>query len=228
MNKQFYSQFKFNKMGRYLTGVNGAFSGKVGSAIGSNWRNVDYMRGLSKRRKKGASELQLAQQMKFALCADQLRVIKDVLNIGFSDKKLNKITGYNAAVRLFLAEAIIGEYPSFGIDYSKMKISKGSLNPLSDVSITVISDISLTWIYDVTMLNTYADDKVMFVFYNQDKKAYRAFDQAVREDGSFSVPFGGSEGEVIHIWAFCIKRDGTAVSNSMYVGNVTITLPLAI
>ena len=135
-------------MGTYSTGANGAFSGKVGSVIGSNWRSVDYLRGLSKRKKKGASELQLAQQMRFALCANQLRVIKDVLNLGFSDKKLNKITGYNAAVKIFLSEAVTGEYPNYGIDYSKIKLSKGSLYP-GELSVRLDSEIVISWTNDV-------------------------------------------------------------------------------
>ena len=206
-------------MGRYSTGANGAFSGKVGSVIGSNWRNVDYLRGLAKRKKRGASELQLAQQMRFTLCANQLRVIKDVLNIGFSDKKLNKITGYNAAVRLFLSEAITGEYPNYGVDYSKITMAKGSLIPLSDVSIVVEENISLNWVPEFS-LSAFADDRLFVIVYNENTKSYRLFDQAKRGDETMSFPFGKNITDVLHIWMFCIKRDGSAVSDSNYVGTI--------
>lgn len=209
-------------MGRYSIGVNGAFSGKIGSAIGSNWRNVDYMRGLAKRRKKGSSELQLAQQMRFALCANQLRVIKDLLNLGFSDKKLNKITGYNAAVRLFLNEAITGEYPTYAVDYSKMTISKGSLLPLTRVRIVIGTEISLHWTPEFNKMNSHQDDHLFFLLYNQDTKSYRLFDQAVREDGTISIPFGGEPDDVQHIWVFCVKRDSSAVSDSLYIGSAIV------
>lgn len=36
-------------MATYSKGTNGAFSGKVGRVIGSNWRSTDYLKGLSKK-----------------------------------------------------------------------------------------------------------------------------------------------------------------------------------
>jgi len=35
-------------MATYSKGANGAFSGKLGRVIGSNWRSTDYLKGLSK------------------------------------------------------------------------------------------------------------------------------------------------------------------------------------
>lgn len=211
-------------MGKYSIGVNGAFSGKIGSAIGSNWRNVDYMRGLAKRRKRGTSDLQLAQQMRFALCANQLRVIKDLLNVGFSDKKLNKITGYNAAVRFFLNEAITGEYPTFGVDYSKMRISRGSLDKLTELNMTIDTSISIVWKPEFNVFSAFADDTLFFLLYNENMKSYRLFDEAKRQDGTISISFGSSPGDVVHVWVFGIKRDGVAVSDSQYVGTVTVPI----
>ncbi|WP_157258045.1 DUF6266 family protein [Pedobacter ginsenosidimutans] len=36
-------------MATYSKGANGAFPGKVGSIIGSNWRSIDYLKGLPKK-----------------------------------------------------------------------------------------------------------------------------------------------------------------------------------
>ena len=111
-------------MATYSKGANGAFSGKVGSVIGSSWRSVDYLRGLPKKSSKASTEPQLAQRTRFALAARYLSPIKDILNIGFKDKQLNKITGYNAAVKIFLNQAVTGDYPDFVIDFSKVVLSK--------------------------------------------------------------------------------------------------------
>lgn len=51
-------------MARFLKGINGAYSGKVGSVIGSNWRGVDYVRSLSRISKKKISDAQLEQRSK--------------------------------------------------------------------------------------------------------------------------------------------------------------------
>jgi len=54
-------------MVRFLKGIKEAYSGKVGSVIGSSWRGVDYVRSLSKISNKKASEGQIAQRAKFAM-----------------------------------------------------------------------------------------------------------------------------------------------------------------
>ena len=210
-------------MGTYSTGANGAFSGKVGSVIGSNWRSVDYLRGLSKRKKKGASELQLAQQMRFALCANQLRVIKDVLNLGFSDKKLNKITGYNAAVKIFLSEAVTGEYPNYGIDYSKIKLSKGSLYP-GELSVRLDSEIVISWTNDVNDFNSSTNDKLLIIIFNENKKFYKLNDAHTRDEQGISIPLSGNPNDVLHFWSFFVKSDRSVVSDSQYIGTVTVPL----
>ena len=115
-------------MAMYSKGTNGAFSGKAGSIVGSNWRGVDYLKSMPKKSNKKGSELQLAQRRKFALAPLYLSPIKDILNIGFKDKQLNKTTGYNAAVKIFLNNAIVGDYPDFAIDFSQIVLSKGSPN----------------------------------------------------------------------------------------------------
>jgi hypothetical protein len=86
------------------------------------------MKGLSKKSSKPTTNKQLAQRSKFALAPLYLSPIKDILNIGFKDKQLNKITGYNAAVKIFLNQAVSGSYPDFVIDFSKVVFSEGSLS----------------------------------------------------------------------------------------------------
>jgi hypothetical protein len=44
-------------MAMYSKGANGAFSGKVGSIIGSNWPSIDYLKGLPKKSSKSISGL---------------------------------------------------------------------------------------------------------------------------------------------------------------------------
>ncbi|WP_229707698.1 DUF6266 family protein, partial [Sphingobacterium alkalisoli] len=98
-------------MARFLKGINGAYSGKVGNVIGSSWRNVDYVRSLSKRSNKPASADQLAQRAKFALGVSFLSPIKDLLNLGYSDALQGRSTGYNKALQHLLANGIMGDYP---------------------------------------------------------------------------------------------------------------------
>ena len=212
-------------MGTYSKSTFGKIRGKVGESVGSKWRGVKVIRSLPEKSSKPATLLQLAVHARFALSAALLSPIKEVLNLGFGDKKLNKITGYNAAVKSFLAEAILGDYPSYSIDYSKVKMSKGSWGT-ADISITLSTNISFFWEADLNGFNSFADDTMVFIIFNQDKNTYKLNNSHMREDLEFSLPYPGKAGDVIHIWSFCVKRDGQTVSNSVYVG--TFTIPVAI
>ncbi|MES2653378.1 MAG: DUF6266 family protein [Bacteroidota bacterium] len=212
-------------MGNYSKGANGTISGKFGSVVGSSWRGIDYLRGLPKKSKKPISDLQLAVRAKFALSAAQLSPIKDVLYIGFGDKKLSTITGYNAAVRVFISTCILGEYPDYTVAYPKMQLSKGGgVTPqLKHVSLEVDGGgmLTLNWTY-VPKRNAFADDTVMAVVYNTTSKLYEVNDSATRAEDTLTIDMDADAGNVLHIWIFCITRDGLKVSATQYVGSVTL------
>jgi hypothetical protein len=209
-------------MGTYSKGANGTFSGKVGSIVGSNWRNVNYLRSLPKKSKKAPSELQLAQQAKFALAAAQLSPIKDVLNLGFGDKKLNQLTGYNVAVKHFLTEAVIGDYPSYEVDYANLRLSKGNLHSVTPNMSQELDQLAFSWLSATNTFNAFADDKLVFVLYNETKKAYYINDAFERGQEQANIPVLGLEGDQLQVWVFCVKRDSLSVSNNHYIGSIII------
>jgi len=212
-------------MAKYGKGANGAFSGKVGSVVGSSWRSIDYLRSLPKKTKKPISESQIAQRAKFALAPMYLRPIKDILNLGFGDKQLNKITGYNAAVKLFLNSAVMGGYPDYVINFSKMVLSKGSLSVFHGLNAIVQgTDLELNWQSITNRYNAFDDDQLTVVLFNETKLMYMLYDDAERSELTYSITIGNEfSGDVFHTWAFAIKRENNIVSNSQYLG--TFTMP---
>lgn len=211
-------------MGAYSKGANGTFSGKVGSVIGSSWRSIDYLRSLPKKSSKEASKDQVAQRTKFAMAPVYLRPIKDILNIGFGDKNLNKTTGYNAAVKIFLTQAIQGDYPDFIVDFSKIVMSKGSLSVFHSLGFTLTgNDLVLTWQSILNRYNAFMDDSLMVMVFNETKMMYLIYEDMTRIDLTYAINMGTDfSGDVMHIWAFAIKREGEIVSNSQYLGTVTL------
>jgi hypothetical protein len=208
-------------MGTYSKSTFGEISGKVGESVASNWRSLKVLRSVPKKSSKPPSEKRLAVYARFTLAAARLSPIKSVLNIGFSDKTLNKITGYNAAVKTFLTESILGDYPNYQVDYANIKMSKGSLDQ-PDVSIEVVNDIVLTWPADVDELRSNLDDRMYFIIYNEMKDSYKLNIASTRNDAAIALPFPGKAGDVLHVWSFCVSRDGKLVSRSQYVGSVTV------
>jgi len=211
-------------MATYSHGANGAFSGKVGSVIGSSWRSIDYLRGLPKKSKKGASPKQLEQQARFALAATYLRPIKDVLNIGFADKKQISSSGYNIGVKSFLSKNILGDYPDFTVDFPNLVLSRGSLNPFLGLEMDMAgTELTFNWVQNLNGMNSFADDILIFVIYNETQNMYLLFDEAIRTDLTYATEIGTAfNGNTIHGWAFGISRDRTAVSNTQYLGQIDI------
>jgi len=211
-------------MGSYSKGANGTFSGKVGSVVGSSWRSIDYLKSLPKKSTKAATVDQIAQRAKFALAPLYLRPIKDILNIGFGDKKLNKITGYNAAVKVFLTQVVGGENPDFIIDFSKMIVSKGSLSVFHSLAANLqATDLVLTWKNIVNRYNAFVDDTLLVVLFNETKMMYLIYEEMIRADLTYTIDVGDDfSGDVFYTWAFAMKREGDIVANSQYLGSFTM------
>jgi hypothetical protein len=214
-------------MARFLKGIHGAYSGKVGSVIGSNWRGVDYVRSLARISKNKASEKQLIQRSKFAVTVAFLSPIMDLLKLGYSDKLQGKATGYNKALQYMMNNGgVTGTYPDFEIDYSKVVISKGALsNVMAPVwEETFPQEINLSWSPELNKFSAFADDSVILLFYNMSKNFFSIMESATRADASLSFKLPPSyAGDKIVGWVFTGHRDGVKTSLSIYLGELTIS-----
>lgn len=214
-------------MATFLKGINGAYSGKVGNVVGSRWRDVDYVRSLPRPSSKPASEAQLAQRMRFALAVAFLSPIKDLLNLGFSDIEQATATGYNVALSNLLRNGMAGDYPEVEIDYTKVQISRGSLGAPIGLTIaeTRPGEATVSWQPMVNKFNAFADDAAVVLVYNTSKAFFSVYEDATREDGSLSFEVPATfAGDVLEAWVFMGHRDGQRTSNSMYAGQVTVTV----
>jgi hypothetical protein len=212
-------------MAKYSHATFGNISGTVNNAVGTSWRGVNYLRNIAKKSGKAPSDAQLAVQAKLALAAFQLSRIKTVLNMGFSDTKLNKLTGYNAAVREFIQNAITGNFPDLAIDYSKMQISRGSLTVLKGLALAIVGNVvTLTWAVREDAILGNADDGILVLLYNSTKDEYMTDCSGKRNVGEIVVTIPEEAGDQIEVWLFCISKDKKAVSTSQYAGSATVTV----
>ncbi|MCS3552365.1 MULTISPECIES: DUF6266 family protein [unclassified Sphingobacterium] len=212
-------------MARFLKGIVGAYSGKVGSVVGSSWRSVDYVKSLPKITGKKATVGQMEQRTKFALAVAFLSPIKDVLNLGYSDKLQGKATGYNKALQFLLNNGITGTYPSLEIDYSKVVISKGALSNLMGVEWAEINagELKISWSPEINKFNAFADDSVVLLMYNKTKNFFSIMESATRLDASLSLPLPVSyTGDTLEGWIFTGHRDGVKTSLSYYLGELVL------
>ncbi|RZK39845.1 MAG: hypothetical protein EOO90_17325 [Pedobacter sp.] len=208
-------------MAKYSKATFGQISGTVNNAVGSSWRGVNYLRDIAKKNSKGPSPDQLGVQAKMVLAAKYLARIRAVLNIGFADKKLNKITAYNAAVKEFINHAVVGEYPDLSVDYANMKVSKGSLTGLKSVTMTLDGNLlKLQWQNKLDKVLGNADDEVLVLLYNSTADDYMTNTSAFRNDGELTVELEEKVDSTFEVWLFCVSKDRKVTSTSQYLGNV--------
>lgn len=213
-------------MARFLKGIHGSYSGKVGNVIGSNWRHVNYVRSLPRPSNKPATELQLAQREKFSMAMAFLNPLKDLLNIGYSDTTQTRATGYNQAMRETLKYGIKGTYPALEIDYAQIRISRGSLANLAEVQWNKIDDqtLKVSWEQPRSRFMGNGDDSVILLVYNIDKKTFDVLEENQREDQSLEINFPAHySGDTVVGWIFTGHRDGIKTSNSHYLGEIALS-----
>ncbi len=213
-------------MGTIVNGANGGFKGKAGSVIGSSWKGINYIKGLYKKRTKPASEAQLQQQAKFGLLMRFLLPIRKFINIGFGRKNMNKAVPGNVALQFNFAEGITGVYPDYVIDYSKIRISDGTLYGAGNVTVSYDQgDLTLNWDTAVNEdLENQLDDVLYVVGYHPEKDEFVTNPtRLTRADGTVTFPIPGHlQSGVLHIWYFMSDRKKLRVSKSSYLGELQL------
>ena len=212
-------------MAKFINGAIGTFSGKVGSIIGSNWRDIHYMRGLPKKRTKPFSEAQLAQQQRFSLMGKFLLPLKGLFEIGFARAYAGASTLFNQAMAANLP-AVTGDYPDFTIDYSKLTFSNGGLLAPRGASLaTGEHEVTVSWNPSTTFVSGKDDDDVYVLLYDSELQLFYTTDEVVQRSVGQAVIAVDDDtaGHTAEVWLFCVSRDGQAISNTVYGGSVILT-----
>lgn len=212
-------------MGSIKRGILGGFSGKVGTVIGSYWKGITYMKGLTEHARDPKSIKQMTQRKKFATAIKFLRPLNPYLQFGYKNLA-EKQTAMNAAMSyIFHNDCITGEYPIFTIDYSLMKVSLGMLKRAENPAITLQSNTAnFTWTDNSENANAEPTDLAMGLLYNRDKnEAEYDIGNATRMDGELSFSFPSDwRGDHVEVYIAFMSEDEKDVSESSYLGSVTV------
>lgn len=196
-------------------GINGGFSGKVGSVVGTTWRGLDIIRSKPKPPVK-FSEKQLANQLKMKLVQLFLKKMVEVVRIGFRDETIIP-TAFNSALSYNKKNAIRGAYPDLLLDYALVRIAQGELYIPEEISFSQDdAGVHVEW-NDSLKENAKRDDQLLLVIWDEETSTCEYSLQAYRSNGKFSLmPQQLKAG--MHIWAAFIRHDRSIQSNSVYLG----------
>lgn len=212
-------------MGRISKGVLGGFSGKVGTVIGSSWKGIDYMRSLATVRKnRTSSQRQLEQRAKFALVSAFMQSMHSIVMRNFN-RYANRMTGTNSAMSYTIKSAVTGTYPDYRIEYSQVKISRGSLPNALGATATAgaAGRINFTWPDNSGLGKALPEDLALLVAYCADLNAtiYRL--GANRSAGQDVLDVTGFSGKQVQTWITFISADEKDIASSIFTGQVLVS-----
>jgi hypothetical protein len=212
-------------MGRYKQGILGDFSGKVGAVVGSNWRGISYMRGVSAKRSKRNSPAQVEQQQRFGFAVKFLRPFRNLLTLTFRTVA-NQMTERNSALSDFVKNVVTGTAPNLAVDFSKMEIARGLLENVYDprVGAGSGSTVNFSWTDNSSeMQGVHPTDRAILVVYSEaTARCVFASGTALRSGGSGTLTVPQFRGHTVHTWIAFMSEDGKQSSDSHYTGAVEV------
>jgi hypothetical protein len=213
-------------MARFEHDVLGKFRGKVGGVVGSAWRGIKYVRAKGPSTRKNDSPAQIEQQAKFSVAARFVRRMNRLFKITYRTNT-DRMTARNSAVGSILSNAIVGVYPDFSIDYSKVLISQGGLDnePVTTLSITEAAGVlTWHWNFDPVLNAEGSDDRAILVAYCPalNRSLYQVFGPA-RSTNAATLNVSPFKGQSVVTWIAFITEDGSSLSESEFTGPINVT-----
>lgn len=213
----------------------GNITGKVGSFVFSDMRGTKVVKKMPVLPKKGEFTPDQADQRARFKCAEHFlrRLGYDVARIGYQLPKNTGMSEANAVMQHLMLEAVTGKYPDYRIDFSNVKLS----NPVRETDACwngscVAGDgltIEVSWEKNpYPEKTTRLDDNAAIVFFDETWGRNNFMAMHSRE----TVPRSALKwnykglpnllGHKIHCWIFFVSADGKRVSQSEYLGMVTM------
>jgi len=206
-------------MGIYVNGLLGAFSGKVGNVVGSNWRSIDYMRSRPKPSKNRLiSNKQKQIQLKFSNAYHFLNPLREFLALSYPIKKGSKKSAFNMAMANVIS-SIEGSHLDFRFNYQNIQLSKGNLSPVQGVFSLDENDIlNLNWKSKISIGTAEDTDIVYIILYEEQTKEFYIIQGSERGNGRCEIDLEKIGKGIFQIWTSVSTYDSARFSNSSYHG----------
>jgi hypothetical protein len=198
----------------------GELSGKIGNLVSYNLKGKNVVRRIGKNNKP-PTVAQLAVRQKIAAVNKFLRATLGVINAGFELEVAGTyINQHNAATSYHMKNATQGEYPNISVDYSKVLISKGDLEPAINPGVTIAgTTLTLTWELSEGITWSIKNDRVMMLIYCPELNlATYVLSGTRRSSGKddIALPPNYIDKE-LHIYIAFKASNGERISNSVHL-----------
>lgn len=200
------------------------FSGRLGDVVGYRYKGKYCIRRRPVRKKGALSMAQLVNTEKFRTVGKFVRSLTYLLRTCYTNFHGNMSAG-NHLTRDIFRYALTGKYPSFSIEYEKVRVTRGDLQPVfCGKTRSLLEQVEFRWEPGIGHGGCRDTDRAILVVYCE---AFNAclFTSAgpPRSAGVAVIGVPGLAGKTVHTWLGFISEDGKEVANSVYTGAVTVT-----
>lgn len=209
-------------MAKILKGILGGIQGTIGDVNGYYYKGVPVIRAKRKKSTKEiTSEKQLASLQRMKLANAFLGSMVDFVNVSFGLTEIGqRSNGYNAVKSHITKTAFVGTYPEQVLDYTKILIAEGQLDPAVNPQAVVVDDgIKFTWETNAEWLYQEANSNVMLLVYAPGiNKVQYMLSGSHRTTGQQFLPVKEDfRGQTVHCYIAFIAEDRKSISKSAYV-----------
>jgi len=175
----------------------GKFYGKIGLIVGARKYGKSYARSLAEVVSNPNTKPQQVQRSKFKTATRMLQSMSGYLDYGYPNAHRNGMTAVNATASHLLKNAIKGKkLETISVDYSKLKVSEGTLEKLYDPTMSMSTlKVGFDWTDNSTHTNAEETDYVMPLVYCPD------LNDAVYDVRSFTRKDEHAELSIPSFWA---------------------------
>jgi len=209
----------------------GNIRGGVGGIVLKGWRKLQVVssrpaKSLKKGEKK--SEELSPQSKRLTLVTKLLSQFTTELKVGFYSKN-SDLPAFQTAVQFAVNHALTEIDSVYAVDYEKLIFSKGRLDIPWSTSLMALGEgiVRLTWeVPPTSKIKLTGNDKAQVIIYSKthDRKVgiprrppseRRLLGMEMRLSNYYL-------GDELHFWMFFAKPDGTDVSDTEYLGSLTL------
>jgi hypothetical protein len=159
--------------------------------------------------------------MKFRFVNHCLTPLRQVIKRGYLDTQ-----AFPKVCSKVLKTAVEGEYPDFAIDFSKVQLADGILQPVGTITTETrksTSEVIVKWqIAPEGQLQGNADDKVSLVFFDEvTGSCFFHENIGSRSDQMVTVLLSeANKDNPLHYWVYLSASNGNINSPSVYIGQL--------
>jgi len=211
-------------MARIINGINGGFTGKVGTVTGYIRNGGNFMRSRTRRKDTVKSEKRLLQQQKIKVCNQFTKPFSSsgFFNTSFPANGATS-TGYNRATSAIMNLAIVKE-PEVSLQYPLILISMGMLPGAVYASALANDDgnIVFSWADNTGIGTAKENDRALLVaYFPESQEAVYTISDALRKDGNAVLQMDVKKGAA-ETWIGFVSADETLAADSVYTGRIVL------